>query len=147
MLTGSGVDEAWTTGTQLGEAVIELLRERKPFTKENLDATYVRRRRASWVEEEGRVAEKRPRRLPVELHGGLVGMALAGFTKGRVAFPGRPLPTHKRLMSAEQFFAGRLTAAQIEAVRSECKEKGSALHDALMEAADGRRSLTTASCW
>ncbi len=26
MLTGSGVDEAWTTGVQLGEAVLELLR-------------------------------------------------------------------------------------------------------------------------
>ena len=26
MLTGSGVDEAWTTGAQLGEAVLELLR-------------------------------------------------------------------------------------------------------------------------
>ena len=33
MLTGSGVDEAWTTGTQLGEAVLELLRAGKPFTQ------------------------------------------------------------------------------------------------------------------
>jgi electron-transferring-flavoprotein dehydrogenase len=31
MLTGSGVDEAWTTGTQLGEAVLELLRAGQAF--------------------------------------------------------------------------------------------------------------------
>ena len=58
VLTGSGVDEAWTTGVQLGESVLELLSAGKPFTRENLEATYVRRRRASWVESEGRVAEK-----------------------------------------------------------------------------------------
>ena len=40
MLTGSGVDEAWTTGTQLAESVVELLRAGKPFTQENLAATY-----------------------------------------------------------------------------------------------------------
>ncbi|MGA3082335.1 MAG: hypothetical protein ABSD44_13350, partial [Terracidiphilus sp.] len=49
MLTGSGVDEAWATGTQLGEAVVELLRAGKPFTQENLAATYEARRRTSWV--------------------------------------------------------------------------------------------------
>src|SRR5215471_11854101 len=58
VLTGSGVDEAWTTGAQLAEAVLELLKEGKPFTKANLEASYVARRRASWVEEEGHVAEK-----------------------------------------------------------------------------------------
>ena len=50
VLTGSGVDEAWATGTQLAEAVLELLKAKKPFTKENLEETYVKRRRASWVE-------------------------------------------------------------------------------------------------
>ena len=34
MLTGSGVDEAWTTGVQLAEAVIELLRAGLPFTQQ-----------------------------------------------------------------------------------------------------------------
>ena len=50
VLTGSGVDEAWATGTELGEAVIELLRAGKPFTQENLASTYEASRRASWVE-------------------------------------------------------------------------------------------------
>ena len=31
VLTGSGTDEAWTTGAQLAEGVIELLKENKPF--------------------------------------------------------------------------------------------------------------------
>jgi electron-transferring-flavoprotein dehydrogenase len=57
MLTGSGVDEAWTTGTQLAEAVVELLRAGKPFTQENLAATYETRRRAGWVEHGAREAE------------------------------------------------------------------------------------------
>jgi len=35
---------------QLGEAVLELLRAGKPFTKENLAVTYETRRQASWVE-------------------------------------------------------------------------------------------------
>ena len=57
MLTGSGVDEAWTTGVQLGESVLELLRGGLPFTEENLSNTYERRRRASWVERGAREAE------------------------------------------------------------------------------------------
>ena len=61
MLTGSGVDEAWTTGVQLGEAVLELLRAGKPFTQENLAATYEKRRRASWVERGAREAKRAQR--------------------------------------------------------------------------------------
>src|SRR3989338_5313606 len=37
VLTGSGVDEAWETGVLLGESVLELLKEGKQFTKNNLD--------------------------------------------------------------------------------------------------------------
>jgi electron-transferring-flavoprotein dehydrogenase len=58
VLTGSGVDEAWATGVQLAEAVLELLKAGKPFTRRTSRRTYVARRRASWVEKEGRVAEK-----------------------------------------------------------------------------------------
>ena len=34
VLTGSGVDEAWATGTQLAESVLELLKAKKPFTRQ-----------------------------------------------------------------------------------------------------------------
>ena len=88
VLTGSGVDEAWSTGTQLGEAVLELRQTGKPFTRANLNATYVARRRASWVEEEAHVGEK----ARDGFHLGLAGMALAGFTKGRVSIPSKPRP-------------------------------------------------------
>src|ERR1035438_4784869 len=53
-LTGDGFarigEGSWTTGTQLGEAVVELLRAGLPFTQQNLSKTYETRRRASWVE-------------------------------------------------------------------------------------------------
>lgn len=52
------MDEAWLTGVQLAEGVLELYREGLPFTKENLEARYVARRRKSWLEAEGQVAEK-----------------------------------------------------------------------------------------
>ena len=57
MLTNSGVDEAWTTGVQLADAVVELLRAEKPFTQENLYATYVARRHASSLEREAEEAK------------------------------------------------------------------------------------------
>jgi electron-transferring-flavoprotein dehydrogenase len=134
VLTGSGVDEAWTTGTHLGEAVIELLKRKKQFTKENLDRSYVRRRRESWVESEGRVAGKARDGFHWNFTAGLIGMSLVGLSNGRFAFPSRHLPTHKRLMSVEEYFAGRLTPKQIEIIRGECQALGLPLHDALMEA-------------
>ena len=84
VLTGSGVDEAWTTGTQLAEAVLELLQGGQAASrKENLERTYVARRRASWVEQEGRVAEKARDGFHRGVVTGLLGMALAGFTGGK----------------------------------------------------------------
>ena len=81
MLTGSGVDEAWTTGVQLGEAVIELLRAGRPFTQENLAATYEKRRRASWVEHGAREAENARNGFHRGFVQGMMGMALAGLTR------------------------------------------------------------------
>lgn len=88
VLTNSGVDEAWTTGVQLGESVIELLRAGKPFTRENLAATYGARRRASWVEQGARQAEHARIGFQHGLLHGLLGMALAGLTHGHVALHG-----------------------------------------------------------
>jgi len=130
VLTGSGVDEAWATGTQLGEAVLELFKDRKPFTKENLEATYVRRRRASWVEKEARIAERSRDGFHHGVVSGLVGMALAGATRGLLSIPGRPHP----IRTAEKFFARRLKKSEIEALRQTAARGGAALHDSLMEA-------------
>jgi electron-transferring-flavoprotein dehydrogenase len=135
VLTGSGVDEAWATGTQLAEAVLELLHARKPFTKENLEATYVRRRRASWVEEEARVAEKSRDGFQRGVVTGLVGMALAGLSRGRLALPGRPLRPWERVPALEDFYRGRIPPAEARAIRDECYARGVSAHAALMERA------------
>ena len=135
VLTGSGVDEAWATGTLLAEAVVELLREGRPFTQENLEQAYVRRRRASWVDAEGRVAAKSRDGFTRNVVAGFVGMALTGFTKGLLNMPGRHLPPAAHLRTLEEFYRGKLSAAEIDAIRRECDARAQPLHDALMERA------------
>jgi len=132
VLTGSGVDEAWMTGTLLAESVLELLKARKPFTRENLEGTYVRRRRASWLEAEGRVAEKSRDGFHKGVVRGMIGMALAGLTNGRFTLTGKPLPPYQRLPSIEEYYRGRIPAAEIEQLRKECAIKGTSLHAVLM---------------
>jgi electron-transferring-flavoprotein dehydrogenase len=133
VLTGSGVDEAWATGTQLAEAVLELLKAKKPFTKENLEATYVKRRRASWVEQEAAVAEKSRDGFQKGVVRGMIGLALAGLTKGRFTLNGEPVPPWKRIPSMEEYYRGRVSAEEIRQLRKECVIKGVSLHGALMQ--------------
>jgi electron-transferring-flavoprotein dehydrogenase len=134
VLTGSGVDEAWATGVHLAEGVIELLAAGKPFTKENLDAAYVERRRKSWVESEGRVAENARDGFSRGVVPGFIGMGLTGLSGGRLAVPGELTPPSKRIGKVEDFFTDRLTDVEIELIKSECEQQGKVLHDALMEA-------------
>ena len=133
VLTGSGVDEAWTTGTQAAEGILELLRNGQPFTQANLERAYVARRRASWVEEESRVAAKARDGFTRSVVRGLIGMALSGLTNGRVNAPGRSVPPAKRLPSVEAYYAGRVSPAHIKALREECAAGGTSLHNALMD--------------
>jgi len=134
VLTGSGVDEAWTTGVQLAEGVIELLREDKPFTRENLEAAYVQRRRDSWVEKEARVAEKARDGFHRGFLSGLIGMGLSGLSRGRLNArkskkADGPPPT------LETYYEGIIGADEIARLRKETEAAGTSLHDALMEAA------------
>ena len=135
VLTGSGVDEAWATGTQLAEAVIELLKAKKPFTKQNLDETYVKRRRASWVEAEGRVAEKSRDGFQKGVATGMIGMALAGLTNGKFSLGSAPVQPWKRIPTVEDYFAGKISREEIAKLRDECKTKNVSLHGALMDKA------------
>ena len=135
VLTNSGVDEAFTTGTLLAEGVIELLEAGKPFTREHLEAAYVARRRASWVEAEGRVAEKARDGFQKGTVTGLLGMALAGMTGGKVSLGEEPPHPADAIGTVEGFYRGRLSAAEIARIRTECEAKGVPLHDALMDAA------------
>ncbi len=129
VLTGSGVDEAWTTGVQLGEAVLELLKAGKPFSQENLEATYVARRRASWVEEEGRIAEKARDGFHNGMLPGLLGMAITGFTDGKRSVSGEPRP----MPSAEEYFRETIPAAELANILEDCRARGVSCHDALMD--------------
>jgi len=127
------VDEAWTTGVQAAEGVLELLKAGRPFTKENLEQAYVRRRRQSWVESEGRVAEKARDGFTRGAVSGLVGMALAGMTRGLVAMPGRSVPPARRLPTIEEYYAGRISPEEIARIRRDCAARGLSLHGALMD--------------
>jgi electron-transferring-flavoprotein dehydrogenase len=132
VLTGSGVDEAWSTGVQLAEGVIELLKADKPFTRENLEAAYVTRRRASWVEKEGLVAEKSRDGFQKGVVTGMIGMALAGLTGGKLSAPGTPEPAHVRMRRARHY-ATRVSAADLDRLRAESKASNVPFHDALMD--------------
>ena len=129
VLTGSGVDEAWTTGTQLAEGVIELLRNEAPFTKENLDRAYVQRRRRSWVEREGRVAENARNGFQRGFLTGMFGMGLAGVTKGLVTVH----PKQRKRATVETYFSDRIPMDELELIWAEARNDGVPLHDRLMD--------------
>lgn len=135
VFTGSGVDEAWTTGVQLAEAVLVLWKAGEPFTRENLDETYVHRRRESWLETEAGVAEKARDGFQRGFLQGLAGMMLSGLSSGKLNWPGKPLPPHERIQSVHGYFAGRIPAAEIDQLRADCAARGVSLHDALMDRA------------
>jgi electron-transferring-flavoprotein dehydrogenase len=127
MLTGSGVDEAWTTGVQLGEAVLELLRADKPFTKENLAATYETRRRASWVERGAQEAANARNGFQGGFLRGIAGMALAGLTGGRLSMAAHIPPPHRQIR--HESHCGLKKNGALLAL-----ETGRPLHDAMLSA-------------
>jgi electron-transferring-flavoprotein dehydrogenase len=131
MLAGSGVDEAWTSGVQLGEAVIDLLHAGRSFTKENLAATYELRRRVSWIERNAREAMNARNGFHRGFVSGLMGMMLAGLTGGRLSLVASVPPAHKQIKK-------RAVRSLKELKRREAAmlavEDGRPLHDALMSA-------------
>ena len=130
MLTGSGVDEAWTTGVQLGEAVLELLRAGKTFTQEDLAATYEVRRRASWVERGAQQAANARSGFHGGIIKGLIGMALAGMTSGKLSL-GAKIPS-----AAGQIGASKtpIKADDFGTLAETAKTGGRPLHDAILSA-------------
>jgi electron-transferring-flavoprotein dehydrogenase len=133
MLTGSGVDEAWTTGAQLGDAVVELLRAGQPFTQENLAATYEMRRRASRMEREAEVAKNARNGFHRGMVRGLIGMALAGLSRGRLSFNGRIPPAREQIRPFSARSVG-VSLEEAEKLARTARVGGCSLHDALMTA-------------
>lgn len=135
VLTGSGVDEAWTSGVQLGQAVLDLMRKGRDFTKDNLDIAYAARRRASWLEEESVQSEKARDGFQKGMVSGLMGMALSGLTKGAFNLSGPQKRVYERIPTLEEYYRHILPAGEIMRIREECKTNGRPLHDTLMERA------------
>ena len=127
MLTGSGVDEAWATGTQLAEAVVELLKAGKAFTRENLAATYEARRRASWVEQGAREAQNARNGFQGGMVKGMIGMALAGLTGGRLSLGGHIPPAYRQIRHSK-------SGLKLKEAAELALADGRPLHDALLTA-------------
>ncbi len=131
VLAGSGADEAWTTGAQLAEAVIELAEQKKPFTKENLEQAYVQRRRDSWVDRESLIAADSRNGFEYGVLTGMLGMALCGMTRGMISLARRN--RHRHAPSLQEIYGKRIPSAELEQLAKESMEKGSALHDRIMD--------------
>lgn len=133
VLTNSGVDEAWYTGVLLAESVIELARTDAPFDHAHLDATYVRRRRASWLESEAKVAEEARDGFQKGFIMGVLGTGLTGLTGGRITLSADILRPQEHLPPVETFAAGRIPPADLARLQAECAAAKTPLHDALMD--------------
>lgn len=131
VLTGSGVDEAWTTGVELGGAVLDLLRADRPFTQQNLAETYVKRRRAGTVERGAREARNARNGFHRGFVRGLFGMALAGLTRGRLSMPARIPPAPKQI---RRFASSGKKGLKLRQAARLAMADGRSLHDALMSA-------------
>ena len=134
MLTNSGVDEAWTTGVQLADAVVELLRAGKPFTQENLYTTYVARRHASSLEREAEAAKNARNGFHGGLVRGMIGMALAGLTGGRLSIGGRIPSAQEQIHRFSPDDVAGLEEVEADRLAKEARQGGRPLHDALMTA-------------
>jgi len=130
VLAGSGVDEAWSTGVQLGEAVLELLEHQRPFTRENLQAAYIRRRRDSWLDRESREAANSRNGFHFGLLPGLFGMALAGFTGGRLSLPSQR--RRRTAASLGEVYGARIPLADLHRMKDDAIAGGIPLHDQIM---------------
>jgi electron-transferring-flavoprotein dehydrogenase len=128
----SGVDEAWMTGILLGESVIALAKDKKPFNKENLQATYVKKRRESWLEEEAQIAASARNGFQNGFFSGLFGMGLTMVSGGKLKPKGQVKATHERSANLKEFYKGRIPADEIKEIQDESYAKGVAASDALM---------------
>ncbi len=133
MLTNSGVDEAWTTGVQLAEAVLELLRDGQPFTRENLERTYERRRRESALDKESRVAAKARVGFRRGFVRGVVGMGITGMTRGKLGPRGGGKA--REIPSLAEFYRGRIPADDIARIEAEAGASQRPLQDVYMDRA------------
>ena len=132
-LANAGVDEAWASGVMLAEAVIELAKEGKEYSKENLEATYVAKRRASKLNKRLKKATGARNGFNKSFFWGLVGEGLRGYMG--IALPFKSVPPATRLPSLEKAVKGRVK--NFEALKesiAEMDKKRLPRHDVVMDA-------------
>jgi len=133
VLANAGVDEAWESGVQLANAVLQLLREGKDFTKANLDATYVAARRASALDRRLKKATGARNGFNRSFFWGMAGEALRGMLG--IALPFGSVPPATRVPTLEKALAGRrVDAEKLRAGVAAAEQARKPLHDAVMDA-------------
>ena len=63
---------------------------------------------------------------------GMIGMALAGLSGGRLALPGKPLRPWERIPSLEDYFRGRIPPGAVRKIRDDGYARVVSAHAALM---------------
>jgi len=132
-LANAGVDEAWESGAMLAKAVLELAKAGKDYTKENLEATYVKMRRSSALDRRLRKAKGARNGFNKSFFWGMAGEGLCGFTG--ISLPFRSVPPATRIPDLETAVKGRVKdKAKFDAAVAAAKKAGQPLHDAVMDA-------------
>jgi electron-transferring-flavoprotein dehydrogenase len=62
-------------------------------------------------------------------------MGLVGLSGGRLSAPADEIVAIGKVRTAEEYYDGSIPAAEITAIREECRAEGRSLHDALMNRA------------
>ncbi len=133
VLTNSGVDEAWKSGSLLAESVLELLEKGESFSQDNLEKTYIKRRKESWLEKDATIAMRARDGFQSGFIRGMIGTALAGLTGGKLYWPGKLKRPHDRIPSIEDYYKKHLSNETIAEVKQKCESKGSGLCDGFMD--------------
>ena len=95
----------------------------------DLTATYEKRRRESWVEDNARAAENARNGFHVGFVRGLVGMALSGLSRGRLSLKAEIPPPHRQIQPASKRDLEDLKRREAVTL---AMEDGRLLHDAIM---------------
>jgi electron-transferring-flavoprotein dehydrogenase len=132
VLTNSGVDEAWYTGVLLAEGVLDLMKNGRPFTRENLREVYIDRRHRCWLEEESHASEHARDGFQVGVFTGMLGMALSGLTNGWLKLPLHIRKPQERIRTLEDFYRSKLSSEEISELRQVCRLQNQPLHDEVM---------------
>lgn len=133
VLTNSGVDEAWKSGSLLAEAVVALAENGKEFTKENLEKAYVAKRENSWLGKEVKVAKNARQGFQKGFIPGMIGTALVGLTGGKLGFTFKSKGAHERIKSPEEYYKGIISPEEMTKIKEEAYSKGVGLSGLIMD--------------